>query len=346
MPFAPPGGSNVVVPTLDLTGNLQVGFSRNAKRFAVNQIAKITPLQKMRGLYLYFNPLSLVRFPGGNTNQNYWAPGTMAPTGFNDLLEFEMREVVANRYCFPATIDQLAVEQATWNITKAHSEALAQKAMTNRAMLVANLITDSTQYDASHVATAATWGGGAWDAGTVTTPYILKGINAAAQVIQKDTQGLLNYKNLTLVMNPNTARKMAQSAEVHDYLARSQWALPQLRGDEKNQNSFYGLPPELYGVKLVIEDATYTGDNKLHTAASPSFAFPDGKAVLLLREEDLVGTESAFSYSAVHIFPYQDMVVESFDDTRNKLMELRVIDNIAVKFVAPVSAALVTSAVS
>ncbi len=345
MAFSYPGGTNTFVP-LDITGNLQVGYSRNGAKFAVNQITKLTPVKKMKGDYIYFNPLDLARLPGGLTAQNKWAPGTPRPTGFNNAQGFELRNFTCERYAFPVTLDQLGVEQAEWPVIKINSEAAAQLAMTNRALLVANVLVDTANYPTTHVATASSFGGGAWDAGTVTSPYILRGINAMAQFIQVDTVGRLNYKNLSLVINPNTARKMAQSAEVHDYLARSQWALGQLTGNEKNQNSMYGLPPQLYGVNIVIEDAVYNGDNKLKTAAAPTYVFPDAKAVLLMREEDLEGTEGAMSFSAVHLFCYEDMTVESKEDTWNRLTDLSVVDSVQAKMVSPVSACLATSVVS
>jgi hypothetical protein len=345
MAFSYPGGYNTI-PTLDLSGNLQVNFSRNIKNFAVNKIARITPVKKMRGMYLYFNPVDLARLPGGNTNQNNWAPGQLSPTGWHNQLGFEFREFTCVRKAFVASLDQMGVEQAEWPVVKTHTEALAQQAMTNRSVLVANLLTTSGNHISTHVVTATSLAGGFLNTGTKTNPVIMKALNAAAQIIQIDTIGRMQYRNLTVVMNPNTARKFAETAEINDMVAQSPFALAQLKGGDTNQNALFGLPPQLYGFNLVIEDTVYNSTNALAATAAPTYAWPDNKIVVLMREDDLEASEGAASFSAVHLMIHEDMAVEAKVDDWNRLQNIRVTDSLVPQFVAPVSAVLITNVFS
>lgn len=346
MSFAFPGGTNTYIPTLELSGNLIVGFSRNTKDFAVNKYCKITPVKKKRGQYVYLNQADIARFAGGTTAQRKWAPGTLSPTGLQNTQSFEYREFLTERYREPITMDSTAVDQAEWPILSTHSELAAQAMMTNRALLASTELTTTGNYAGSHVDTATNWGGGLWDAGTVTAPYLFRGLRAASQRIQVDTVGKLNYKNLCLVMNPNTAGRIAGSAEIHDYLARSPFALAQVKGDEPGQNTMYGLPDRVYGVRLIIEDAVYNDDNKFAATVAGSYVFPDQKAVLLLSDEHQEKVEGSVDFNMMHMFVYEDMKVESWEDPKNRLTELTVTDDIQAKMVAPVTAVLVTSATS
>lgn len=346
MSFQYPGGNNTFVPTPALSGNLQVAFSRNPERFAVNKYIKLTPVRKNRGFYYYFNPLDLARFVAGATAGNKWAPGTLAPTGFHNQQGFELREYTAERYAFATTLDEMGVEQADWPVAKTHADKLAQDAMTNRAIKVATLLTTSGNYDSTHVATStvASGGSGVMTGGTASDPRIHKALNYAAQIIQKDTLGRISYKDLSIVMNPATAISLAQTQEIHSYVQQSPYALDQIRGLTPNQNAMFGLPDRLYGMKLIVEDAVYSTKNKGSTSTSlTSYAFPDNYIAVVTREEDLESTEGAASYSSVHLFVNEDMKVEQQNDPWNRLLHMRVVDTFVEKFVAPVSAFLITN---
>lgn len=346
MAFSYPGGLNTPIPSLELSGNLMVSFSRNPTKFAVNKIAQIQPVKQWRGLYAYFNPADLARFPSGNTKQNLWANGTPSPTGFTTQQGFEYREFTCLRYAFASSLENTAINQAPWPVVKTHTELLAQKAMSNRALLVANLLTTSANHLSTHVSTATALGGGFLSTGSITNPVILNTLNAAAQVIQLDTRGLMTYQNLSVVMNPNTARKLSQSSEIHTFLAQSQFAMDQIRGNKPGQNARFGLPDQLYAYNVIVEDAVYDSANVLATSDTPAYVFPDNKIVLVMREEDMEASEGAHSFSAVHLMVNEDLLVEDKDDEWNRMTHLRVVDTIVPQFVAPVSAYLITNVFS
>lgn len=344
--FAFPGGFNTYIPTLEHSGNLQVAFSRNTNDFPVNKIARITPVTKMRGQYLYFDPLSIARIPGGVTNNLTWAPGTLAPTNFHNNLGFKNEEFTCIRYAPNTTLDNLGIEQAEgWDVVKSHTEMLAQQAMSNRALKVATVLTTSGNYASTHTVASGTASGGGASllTGTASNPILKKALDAGAQIIQVDTMGRIRYKDLTIVMNPVTAVALSQSAEIHNYLAQSPDALAQIRGLVPGQNKIYGLPDQLYGFRLIVEDTVYNDDNRLASGAAGAYVFPNYKIVLCVREQDLESAEGAASYSAVHLFIKDDMLVESDVNQWNKLTFLRVVDTFDAKFVAPVSAYLINA---
>lgn len=330
-----PGGNDTYVPALELSGNLMVSFSRNLKDYAVNKYTQITPVKIPVGTYLYFNPQDTARLP----NQPYgprWAPGTPAPTGFANNLGFEAKTYQTVRDAFPVTLDQRSVDIANWDIQKKHSEALAQRAMANRAYRVATIANTGALFG-NNTDTATNLAGGFLSAGTTADPKIYVALSAAALAIQAATQGAVKQGMLGVVMNATTAIKFSRTREIREYLMQSPSAPAMIRMDEKNLNGVYGLPPTLYTYKVVVEDTYYNANNRGAATDTSTAVFDDNAIVMFTKESDLDGEVSSPSYSTFHQFVFEDMTVEVFPDTRNRLLEMRVTDESDPKMVAPPS---------
>lgn len=332
-----PGGLDTYVPTLELSGNLMVSFSRNLKEYAVNRYSKITPVKIPRGAYLYFNPADQARLP----NQPYgvrWPAGTVAPTGMHTTLGFEQKTYQTERFRLSTTLDQRSVDIANWDIQKKHTEALAQKMMANRAYAVATLATTSGTYPATNTDTATNLAGGVLSGGTTADPRIYTAFTAAELVIQQQTSGAVKAQHgFRAVMNATTAVKFSRTREIREYLMQSPSGPAMIRMDEKNLNGVYGLPPTLYGVEVVVEDTYYNPNNRGAASDVATPAFADNILVLCVKEDDLDGQAMSPSFSTFHQFVYEDMVVESFPDPRSRLLELTVTDEFDVRAVAAVS---------
>ncbi len=142
------GNTNTYINTLELSGNLMIGFSRNIDQFPLNKYVTYTPTKLPFGEFLYFNPLDLARtrnVPHGDR----WSPGTLRPVGFNNTIGFYSQNFRCERRSFNTALDTVAVDVANWPIQKTHSEALAQEAMTNRAYQVNAVLFDAAQYAAN-----------------------------------------------------------------------------------------------------------------------------------------------------------------------------------------------------
>lgn len=360
MAFTVPGNQNTFVPSTELSGNLMVGWGRNVDKFPVNKIVRLRTVTKTTGLYTYFNPLDYARMSAygtatdGQTPQFDWAPGTLAPTGFTNTIGFEYRSYTTRRKAYPCNLDLQGEQQASWPVLKTNTEAAAQLAMTDRALEVSAAISNSANYPSTHVATATALAGGFLSAGTPTDPKIKKALFALALVIQKDSVGNVRWRNLTVVMNPNTAMLLSESQEVHTLMKESRYALPLLTQSEKSTggvepvNFAYGLPDYLYGFRVVVEDTTFNPSNRGATGEAQAFVFPDNVIAIVAREEDFEAAEGANSYSTCHLFVYgpDDMKVESETDTWNRIIKMRVVDNRQALIVAGVTGALITNVFS
>lgn len=339
-----PGNINTYVPTLDISGNLQVGFSRNIKDFPLNSYINLTKVKAPRGLYLYFNPLDVARIRLNNANGPRWAPGTLRPTGFQNTRGFEYKEFTTVRYAHPTTLDQQAVDVAEWDVQKKHSEDLAQEAMTFRTFIANQTLLSTANYPAAHVFTATTAGGGFLDGGTTADPRIKKAFDYAARQIQKATMGRIKHGDLTVVMNSNTALLLSNSRELREYVMQQESAQKNITMDDSNYNAKYGLPKKLYTYNIAVEDTFYNGYNRGNASEVGAPTFEDNSIMVVTRQGDLEssGPESP-SYSTLHLMMYEDMTVETEQDRWNRLLQLSVVDNFVPVVVAGVSACKITN---
>lgn len=342
-----PSATNTYIPAFDTTGNLIVEFSRNVKSFKVNQYTTLIPVQNEVGYYLRLDTNQVMRNLGYKGDSFSWPDGADRPQGTYNNRPFEFFDFRTIRHSAPAQLGYLSVKQAAWDIKNSHSKMLAQQLMTLRTNLVNTLMTDSTNYDSTHVATATALGGGLWSAGSIANPYIQRGLMAAANTITKDTAGSVEYSDLSLVINPTTAVAMSTSAEIRDYLAQSPFALAQVRGDKPGQNSAWGLPDKLYGINIIVEQTVVNTSQVANATQTNSFTMPDNYAVLLARKgSDLVGVDKTVNFSSVAIFAFQEMNTETFDDVINQRHLISVTDNYDQKIVAPASTFLITNVTS
>lgn len=337
-----PGGLNTYVPTLELSGNLMVSFSRNVKKYPVNRYCTITPVKQPRGAYLYFNPLDQVRLPG-QPHGNKWAAATLRPTGLQNTLGFEQKNYTTQRYSFDTTLDQRAVDIANWDVQKTHSEALAQKAMTHRAYQVCRVATTQSLYPSAHVVTATSLAGGVLSGGTTADPRILTAFTQASLLIQRDTGGRVAQGEISALMNADTATRLSRTRELREYVMQSPDAMKMIRMDKANANRTYGLPEVLYTTPIVVEDQFYDPYNRGNASDGTTAVFPDNTILMFVRQGDLESSEGAASYSTLHTFMYEDMSVEAYPDVRNRLLQLDVTDEFTPEVVAPVTAVLITN---
>ena len=342
-----PGNINTYIPTLELSGNLMVGFSRNIADFPLNRYITVTPVKLPFGAYLYFNPLDLGRVRN-KPNGAKWAPGTLRPTGFQDNLGFEEKQFRCTRYNHSNTLDNLSVDVANWPIQKVNSEALGQEAMTERAWQVCNVISDSTKYAASHVVTASSLAGGFLDGGTTSDPRIYTAFSSAATLIQKDTMGRVRQGDLFALMNNNTALKLSRSREIREYVMQQQNSrgMIAMKSPEGAWLNRYGLPEDLYSYPVIVEDTYYNGSNRGNASEGGSNVFPDNTILVGVRKGGLESSEGMASYSTCHLFIYEDMTVEAHLDPRHRVLFMDVADHYTPEIVAPVSAVLIQNVFS
>lgn len=337
-------GLGTFVPSFEASGKLQVEYSRNPKKFALNKYAKLIPVKESIGYYLEIDNDEAARVLQTSLENSAWADGQEAPKGDDFKTTHYFRQFATRRYLTAFNLGQKAVEQASWDIIASYGRAAAQRRMTER-----------TQYAVTTYSTTGNWGGntdtctniagGKLDVSTTSLNYIKELIQKVADKILKATIGAVNWEDMNMIMNPTTATLISRSAEFVDHLIQSPFALAQVRGDAPSQNGRWGLPDQLFGMNVVIEDAVKVTAAKGQTVTSSDRAYilDTGTIAFMSRPEGLMGSEGVPDFSTLQIFSYEDMTVETKNDPDNRRTAGRVVDDFEVKLVAPASGYLVTA---
>lgn len=340
-----PASQNTFIPSHEATGGMVIEYSRNPKRFALNNYVRIVPVKLGTGYYLAITAEEAARVLNSNGSDYVWHDGAEAPTGDNSTESHEFKQYATARRVYPFALGQKAVAQASWLIVDSHARIHAQQAMTVRTQIASTLLTTSGNWGSNTSAASSMTGGGYWDQSTSTTMFIQTCLLAAAEAINKATLGAVTWGDMIVVMNPTTARRIAKSQELVDQIKQSPFALGNVTGNVPAQNGRWGCPETLYGFPLVIEDAVKVTSRKGATAAQ-SYIHPDGSVLIVSRPEGLIGSEGVPSFSTVSLFSYEEMTVETKYDPDNRRTEGRIVDDFDVRLTAPTSGYLITSVLS
>jgi hypothetical protein len=336
------GGLNTYVPSTNAlaTGALQVEFTRAVNTFPITKYAQIVPANQMTGYYLRLNSDDNVRVT--DINEFIWPLGNDRPVG--KMNEQDFVSFTCQRFAYPFYIPNETVKQAAWDVVAQHARSKAQLAMTARSMRTATALTGSAAVTAftavgNYYADGTAISGAAWT--TSSTNIIQKGIQTALQRISLATGGAVRGEtDIMMVISPTIANLLSQTQEVRDYVKNYPAALPFLQGADTFAK--YGLPPNLFGVQVVVDDSVKVTTKKGAASTTRSFVYGNS-AVFVSRPGGLVGVEGSTSFSTCQIFAFEDMTVENWDDPKDRRMEGRVIDNSTSELVAPVSGVLVAN---
>jgi len=347
MPAAYPASGNVFVKDHRATGALVVDFSRNVEDFALNRYAQIRGVTKESGYYLEMTVEEAGRVLNADLADFVWPDGQERPLRNEGTESFNFQSYQTNRYDYGFNLGDKAVDQADWDIVAGHSRIKAQQAMTARTQLALAALTDTNNYDAAHTSDVDAIAGntGDWAASTTSLQDIKRSLNHAAKIIKRDTLGAVKTRDLKLVVGPDTAMEIAQSAELVDHIKSSQHALAQIRGELPGRNIEFGLPDFLYGYEVAVEDAVKVTTHKGASSVTRSYLLGSGEALLAARPGDLVAPQGGPSFSTIMIFAYEELAVETLHDQRNRRTEGHVVDDIAVVMTAPATGFYFTAAV-
>lgn len=338
-----PSQYDVYVPNHEASGGLLVGFSRNTKSFPVNRYIELFPSEKELGLYASYTSRNAARIISPTDADHVWADGDAAPPGLNNLESFRYIPYRTVRRVYPFTMGELTVDQMSFDLLLTNTNDMAQQCMTARTMLVHNALAGAAWGNNTASVDSALGPGGVgilpngqnWTTGSVgfsanPGPSIKKSIQYGINQIWLATIGAVPYDKLALVINPTTAMAMASSTEVQDYLKQSPFALGQLKNNVEGQNTVWGLPDTLYGVRVIVEDAVRVTSRKGASDAI-SYVMPDGVAYLLATPDSLVGLAGSRSFTPVQMFFYRDeMTVETLYSVNDRRYLARVITNYAI----------------
>ncbi len=347
-------GTNLYIDTFDITGKLIVDYVRSDK-WTVNQVCTITPVNKPSGLYLRVNPNGAVRSRSADGRETVWADKQDSPSGEGNDAEFEFFPFECRRHRETRRIGWVARDTADGiDIVDIETKQGMSKLMTSMYRDFMTVATTSGNYTISgHVQTATAWGGGLWTAGTINTPTIRPSLHGMALKIIRSSTAAVTMSDLNLLISPVAATAMAGSQEIRAYLAQSPSAMEQVMGGGKN--SAWGLPNELYGINVIVQDReVYDTANKGETE-SIDFTWPQNTAVLSARPGGQENNNSSSNFSAFHVFQYKgdskggtsgDLQVETFDHPQHRRTDVCITRWWDIKLIAPRSAAMATNILS
>lgn len=360
-----PSGTNTYVVNAAATGNLQIEYSRNPEAFALPIYAAYRGVTKMSGYYWRFDPSESIRIQ--DLNDYAWPTSQKSPDGRDGTVQFALAPYTTKRYAFPFALDQEGINQADFDIVAAHSRVHAQKAMTHRTIRAISALTNTANWGSNFAPSATTLGGGPWHLASAANQNINKTINAVRLYIHRATAGAIDKRKLMCVISPTMASVMRQSAEIIDFIKQQGSAADIIRNSDFFQ--MWGIPEYLYRMRFVVEDATVITQTSPAVVASqkpvPGIATPSGLDVL--GDSTMTGTQPVIFvykqdgaeemsnadnlnenettvFNTLYSFNYEDMKVEQYADTWNRLLEARVTDNSVQTIAAPESGFLIQNA--
>jgi len=334
-----PGGSNTFIPSFESSGKLVTDFSRNVSTFNINKYAALIKVAKRIGYFQKREIDESVR-TSANGAEWLWADGMAAGDNYIEQ-GFEWSPYACRRYQFPFSLGDQSVSQAEWNIVASYAATAASIAMTLRTKLAVAKLVDPSLMTQTNTATAIS-GGAKWDVGTVAAPSIKTGLMAAVSTIHKATNGVVQPSNLALLVNPNTAVKMAKSPEIHAYMSGSPFSLGMVQ-DSLNALVNWGLPSSLYGIKVIVVDEVRVTSQKKQ-ARTDEYCLPDQTAVIVARPGEIVQVDGTFS--TIALFSAEELSVETRQEIDNRRTVGRVVEDFDVQIVSPISGYLITAVCS
>ena len=331
-----PGSANTYVPTFsEATGLVQVEFSRNPASFAVNQYSKLVPVSKDTGYYLKIDEEEQARVV--STNDWVWQDGNDAPEGIQQDHEFTAFRT--ERHAPTFMLGQKAAGNADFEVVAAHARMAASKCMRLRSHRAATVLTTSGNWGSGSTATATATGGGKWSAATDSNNYIQKSFNGVVEAILANTNEAVTAKDITCIISDVSAHVITESSEYRSYFQGSPFAANFVRG--AGEFDEFLLLSTFFGVGGIIVDPTSRVTNRKGATKARSRIFDDD-AVFVSRVGGQMGAEGVPDFSTLSIFAYEDMTVETEDDTWNRRVRGRVVDDSAVVLTAPLSGYLLT----
>lgn len=348
MAYGTPGAFSVIVPNHEASGKLIVGFSRNVKDYAVNRYTQIRPVKERTGLYMRWKSEQEIRRPYDDGRDRVWADGSDRPHGVDNTEMFEWTGFKTLRRSYNVLLGDMTVEGADWPIEEAHKLILQNQYMLDRTLLALSALAGADWAGESHTSTANAILGSTdnSDDGTPTNPCLKKLFNHMALAIFKKTNGAVKQKDLVIVTDPETCEIWGRTQEVHAYLKESQFALAQVRGDAPSQNGQWGMPDQLYGYKIEVEDAVRISNRRNSSSTTRAFALASGTFYMISRPGKLVNNAmpNTPAFSTVTTFMKEEMSVEQTDDRWNRRRISSITTDYETQVVSPKSGFQITSA--
>ena len=350
-----PSFSNGIVP--QATG-YAISYIRNPAKYKLNRYAQMIEAPGTVGIYYVIDRDTPVRVVA-DADFARWVDGSERPTQNENNLQFTIANFTTIRRNHGTMLGNQAVEMGSrgWKIREHHVGALARQEITNRTRRVITAMeTVSNWGNNTADANALNQGAGTWDKASddpASANYnaIQKSVMEAVRRIVIATRGAVEFADLMLLVSPGCAMAMGNSAEMHNYLKSGPFSYPRLKDQEKDFADRWGVPPKLYGLEVVVEDAVVVTDRPtsgggVGTSASTNATFikSDTSACIVSRVGGLDGPYGTPNFSTVQIYWWEYLAsIFSFEDRENQRLKLHCTSQYLEILAAPESGFLLTN---
>lgn len=347
--FVFPSAYNGYIPAVS---NQVIGYIKKQEEFKLNGYVQYVPSAKNTGLYAKLERDAFIRRT--SDEENAWEDGAKRPDHANKRVRYKMEEYRCFRRDYGWTLGKETLENSDMQLKPIHMDMAISECMTNRTIRVINMLENTSNWG-THYATATELndGAGGWrnasdDPNSPAYFAFGKSLIRAMRLINKATNGRVGPKDLRLILSPEDAEIIGQTAEIVQFMRNSQYVKQQQEDPYGAVNEMWGLPRIYKGLEIIVEDAVYidsfptsAGDevadsNRLYVKSS-------GSAIICSRKGGIDGVYGAPSFSTMQVFHYGGLVqIAAFSDAKNELVEGHVNETIAEKMTSEIAGYLIT----
>lgn len=363
------GYQNVYIPGYQGDGESQkkflVGFTLNEDAFALNNYVTVVGADKPQAYYLKFNSPDFVRVPFAAGDDLRWMDGTDRPRA-QERPRFTNIKYELLRYGDHDFIGDMAEEFSDiGSLIPIMQQTFATQFMVRRAIAAQTALTTSGNYptdgtthyyskwgvlanDSTVVGSGQTYPTGYFGVagtntgydGTLDDPLLKKAINHGLNLIQRRSNSQVQPKDCALVINPNTAARIASTREIRSFIAQQPGVTEIVQGKAPfpYTGMQYGLPDYLYGLKVIVDGTTKNTSKQDHVNSdSQVYVVADNQISIVARPGSVAALPNSRPYSSLVLFQHKKwaMKPETFPDPENHRIKVAFHDMFTVQLVAP-----------
>lgn len=228
-----------------------IGFALDPKIYQFNEIIQYVPSEKDLAVWPILSRDDFIRVD--DPDDLVWDERSYRPMRSENRMRHKTDSANLIRRSNSTLLGEEEMRQfELYGLYDVHMRMLMTQLATQRAVRITALLETSGNW-AGQTDTATNLGGGKWDVGTEAAPYFSKSINKMVRHINLATNGFITHQDVFLTLNLDDAVLIGQSAEIRQFLSRSEYAM-QVQADPYAQvNQQFGLPPKYQGVRLRVD---------------------------------------------------------------------------------------------
>lgn len=324
--------------TLPIPTGMAIAFVRDSKKFPFLNYMQLVPAPEINFMYFKLDPDEPARLKA--LNEYAWAYDDYRPSGRAFSVRGDWTSSTTMRWDFPYQIGEATLR--IWRKNgidpkMIYDQLLTHKANLHRAQRCLDVVTGASYEQSTDLNTLLGISGASWnkssgeefDGGGTENPnfqIVKKTFMAIHRRLHLATNAVASLDDMIAILPVDVAMALSYSGEIVNLMKQSQYA-DQLKTVQYKR---WGLPEELYGVKLVVEDTPRVFINQKAdgtvadvTVASEKDYILTGDTVYFgLRQGGLDGGIGMKNFSTWQLYHFNgESRVEAFSEPKHELIE-------------------------